>query len=197
MRRFFEADLESFPPGHFRGKRVLELGAGTGAVSICLALLGADVVASDDGALLPLLRRNFALNGCDGERCCAALRWGDDAALFDATRRFDYIVLCDCVAPLYAAGYPALLDTVARRLADDGVLLVAYELRDARDREFFELLRARGFAIERVRNTRLHDDFQSDDIRLFECRRAVADADGADDGNGARQTDAAATSTRH
>jgi predicted RNA methylase len=37
--KYFE-NIDDFPRGFFKGKRVLELGAGTGVVGIALGLLG-------------------------------------------------------------------------------------------------------------------------------------------------------------
>jgi 2-polyprenyl-3-methyl-5-hydroxy-6-metoxy-1,4-benzoquinol methylase len=160
MLKFFESDLENFPLGHWRGKKVLELGSGTGVLSICLALLQADVVATDLEVLLPLMKKNFELNHCDPNRC-KVLRWGDDRAVFGDEEKFDYIILADCIAPLYSEHYPALMDTLERRIAKDGVLLIAHELRSIEDRAFYDLLQSRGWSISRVSNARLHDDFQS------------------------------------
>ncbi|CAM9219147.1 unnamed protein product [Phaeothamnion confervicola] len=48
-----------FPPGYFEGKRILELGSGTGLVGLTAALLGADVIMTDLREALPLLVRNI------------------------------------------------------------------------------------------------------------------------------------------
>ena len=66
-----------------RGKDVLELGAGTGFLSIlCAKHLRASRVAATDGdeGVVEALRENIALNELrDGERVTArVLRWGDD-----------------------------------------------------------------------------------------------------------------------
>lgn len=98
--KFFENDVESFPPGHFRNKKVLELGAGTGAVSVCLAMLQAETYCTDQEILVPLMKRNFQRNHLDSSKC-RALVWGDDEKSFgDLQHQFDYVVLSDCIAPV-------------------------------------------------------------------------------------------------
>lgn len=57
------AFIASAGPPAIGGKRVLELGAGCGLVSVlCAALGAAEVVATDTEDLLPLLRLNLAHN---------------------------------------------------------------------------------------------------------------------------------------
>lgn len=61
------AFLASLGPGALRGKRVVELGAGCGAVSaLCAALGASEVVATDAKDLLPLLTFNLDRNKCQG-----------------------------------------------------------------------------------------------------------------------------------
>lgn len=52
------------------GKRTLELGSGMGLAGMAAAMLGAHVVLTDVGDVLPLLARNVQSN-FDGQRCCA------------------------------------------------------------------------------------------------------------------------------
>eukprot|EP00656_Telonema_subtile_P005863 TRINITY_DN12683_c0_g1_i2.p1 TRINITY_DN12683_c0_g1~~TRINITY_DN12683_c0_g1_i2.p1 ORF type:complete len:222 (+),score=47.44 TRINITY_DN12683_c0_g1_i2:131-796(+) len=47
-------------PGSWQGKRVLELGSGTGLVGLCAAQLGGDVTVTDLPGMCPLLERNAA-----------------------------------------------------------------------------------------------------------------------------------------
>ena len=61
------AELQSV---RFKGKRIIEVGAGTGLVGLLLAKLGASVLFTDQPHALPLLAHNVLQNlsqgGADG-----------------------------------------------------------------------------------------------------------------------------------
>lgn len=66
--------LECLGPSRLRGKRVVELGAGCGLVSVVCSRLGADCVATDLEDNLPLLEDNCTSNGALSFMCCHCLQ---------------------------------------------------------------------------------------------------------------------------
>ena len=82
------------------GKRILELGAGTGAVGLWIAMHypTARVTLTDLAEALPLLRTNTALNGVSDRVRVVELAFGDSAsgaAVLDPTGPFDVVIGSD------------------------------------------------------------------------------------------------------
>jgi predicted nicotinamide N-methyase len=129
-------------PDEWAGRRVLELGAGTGLPGIVAASLGAHVVQTDKHALaLALCERNGARNGAP--RGSLAYRRADWAA-WDVDERFDWIVGADVC---YAEGlHDALRGIFARNLAPGGRVLLTDPFRSASLR-LFEAMEADGWAV--------------------------------------------------
>lgn len=111
--------------GALRGRRVLELGAGTGLPGIVAATLGARVVQTDRHELaLALGRRNAARNGVAAAeyRLADWTAWDDDA-------RYDWILGADV---LYAERlHPHLRRIFDANLAAGGRVLLADPFRSA------------------------------------------------------------------
>eukprot|EP00927_Polykrikos_kofoidii_P021110 TRINITY_DN20100_c0_g1_i1.p1 TRINITY_DN20100_c0_g1~~TRINITY_DN20100_c0_g1_i1.p1 ORF type:complete len:540 (-),score=94.54 TRINITY_DN20100_c0_g1_i1:131-1729(-) len=136
-----------------RGRRVFDLGSGTGLLGIVAAAAGArDVVLTDIAAAMPLLRGNVALNAasCDGRVRVAELRWGaaDAAALAAACSTGDsgcgdglgnLVLACDVVYQLEEETQIELVDTIEALMGAGGTCCVFYQHRGAfvEDSSFF------------------------------------------------------------
>jgi len=97
-----EKDL--FPEGHFAGKRIVELGSGTGLGGIVLALMGADVLLTDRMEVVELLKVNIGLNRASHEQQSLSieaveLEWGstDVSPLLNNKPPVDYILVSECI----------------------------------------------------------------------------------------------------
>ncbi|XP_067894489.1 EEF1A lysine methyltransferase 3-like [Heterodontus francisci] len=95
----------------FTGKKVLELGSGTGIVGILAVLLGGDVTMTDIPEVLKQIDHNVAANipvTSKSRSKVRALLWGTDQHNFPSD--FDYILGSDIVyCPSY---FPALIETL-------------------------------------------------------------------------------------
>ena len=120
------------------GKRIVELGSGSGTVGLVCAALGArKVVITDQPEALTLIRDNVKRNAEQLRGSDVAVlpcTWGDQthiAALLEATGgEFDVVVACEVVYKQSEAVLHALADTQQQLMAQtSGVSLLAYEYR--------------------------------------------------------------------
>lgn len=182
LARHLEVD-DAWPKGSLAGKRVVELGAGTGYCGIVAHKAGAaDVVLTDTGDHLELLRANIALNverrngdgaddaaavaEADGERARTAdgrsmsaseLWWGDD----DAARALgpvDLVLASDVVYD--PSCFKVLVQTLSLllRSAPGAQALVAFQYRQAKELEFFELATDAGLVYHKVPAALMHPE---------------------------------------
>lgn len=134
-------------PELVRGKRVVELGAGTGLVGLVCGALGASEVVLTD--LLPgveLLQKNVALNSAAlGETPIkvAELRWGKEAAkkvMPSGCDGCDVVIGCEVIYQHDDETAQALVEAMRFLVREDGICLMAYEFRDGlmQDAVFFD-----------------------------------------------------------
>ncbi|KAH9326107.1 hypothetical protein KI387_006285, partial [Taxus chinensis] len=130
-----------FSSSKMKGKRVIELGAGCGLAGFGMALLGCDVVATDQIEVLPLLMRNVERNAMRikqansenpfsvsfGSIQVAELDWGNQQHIAAVDPPFDYIIATDVV---YAERLlEPLLQTILSLAGPRTTILLGYELR--------------------------------------------------------------------
>lgn len=113
-------------PGYFQGKRVVELGAGTGLPGMVAAVLGAHVVLTDRPYLLHGLQKNVEANSLTDSVKVKALEWGEDCS--HCSPPVDLVLMSDLLYDLEAM--PQLCDSLLRLSAVGHTqILVAYEMR--------------------------------------------------------------------
>ena len=121
-------------PEVVQGKRVIELGAGSGAVGLACAALGAShVVLTDCSDALPLIHDNVSRNAphLSADVQVRPCLWGDEshvAALIE-DGVYDVVIACEVVYKQNASVLEALVETQRRLLGPRGVALLAYEYR--------------------------------------------------------------------
>ncbi|XP_025048469.1 EEF1A lysine methyltransferase 3 isoform X1 [Alligator sinensis] len=134
----------------FRGKQVIELGAGTGIVGILATLLGGDVTLTDLPLTLEQLRENVARNVPAEHMARAhirALSWGLDHEQFPSG--YDVILGADII--YLRDTYPLLLRTLQHLSGPSSTIYLASKMRQEHGTaEFFETLLPRHFACELV-----------------------------------------------
>ncbi|KAJ7504410.1 putative methyltransferase-domain-containing protein [Mycena galericulata] len=129
--------------------QILELGAGTGIVSIVLGALRPDdhIIATDVESAMPLLRHNIAAN--DSRVEAAVLDW--DEQLPDWVGAFDMIIMAD--VSYNTASFPSLVRTVKGLVnlnEKKPRVVVGYKERDVSERELWAMLDTAGIKLTLV-----------------------------------------------
>ncbi|XP_034624539.1 protein-lysine methyltransferase METTL21D isoform X2 [Trachemys scripta elegans] len=166
--------LERGAPGRaLRRRAVLELGAGTGAVGLMAATLGADVTVTDLEELQDLLNINIEKNKhlVTGSVQAKVLKWGEDVKEFLPAP--DYILMADCI--YYEESLGPLLKTLKDLSGPATCIICCYEQRTMGknpeiERKYFELLQM-DFELEKVPLEKHDEEYRSEDIHILNIRR--------------------------
>ncbi|KAK4443080.1 S-adenosylmethionine-dependent methyltransferase-like protein [Podospora aff. communis PSN243] len=144
-------------PGLIRGKRVLELGAGTGYLGVlCAKYLGAGHVLVSDGSedVINNLPDSFFLNGLQGASCVSPLemRWGHalvgtEEQAWNGGRRVDVLLGADItydesVIPSLVATLEEVVDLFPGVI----IIIAATERNRKTFQSFLDVCERRGFA---------------------------------------------------
>ncbi|XP_061571396.1 protein N-lysine methyltransferase METTL21A [Cololabis saira] len=131
------------------GKRVIELGAGTGLAGIVAVLLGAHVTITDREPALELLSANVRTNlpqHLHESVVVSELTWGERLDRYPSGG-FHLVLGADIV--YLEDTFPALLRTLGHLSSDSTVVLLACRIRYERDTDFLSMLRQQ-FSVEEV-----------------------------------------------
>ncbi|KAG8449186.1 hypothetical protein GDO86_016023 [Hymenochirus boettgeri] len=176
LSKFLESREFNHPGGHLlSGKRVLELGAGTGIVGIMAATLGANVTVTDLEDVQDLMKLNIQCNNHLITGSCQAkvLKWGEKAEEFMPNP--DYILMADCI--YYEESLDPLLKTLKDLSGSNTYIFCCYEQRTMGknpeiENMFFELLKL-DFEFQEVPLEKHDEEYRSEDIHILQiCKKA-------------------------
>ncbi|XP_017557368.1 methyltransferase like 21e [Pygocentrus nattereri] len=151
-------------------KNVIEIGAGTGLVTIVCSLLGAKVTSTDLPDVLSNLRYNVSRNTrghCRYETQVMELSWGQqlEERFPHASCHYDYIMAADVV---YAHPYlDELMETFEHLCSQDTVILWAMRFRLEPENSFVDRFQTR-FHLEELY------DLPSLRIKLYRAQKKVS-----------------------
>lgn len=163
-----------FSPSKLKGKRVIELGAGCGVAGFGMALLGCDVVTTDQKEVLPLLRRNVERNtsmilqsnpDSFGSIKAAELSWGNEDDIRAVGPPFDYIIGTDVVYAEHLL--EPLLQTIFALSGPKTTIMVGYEIRSTSVHEQMLNMWKQNFDLKIVPSSKMDDTYQHPSIQLF------------------------------
>ncbi|XP_040196796.1 EEF1A lysine methyltransferase 3 [Rana temporaria] len=134
---------------NFKGKKIIELGAGTGIVGILLSLLGGNVTLTDLPHTLSQIEKNVSANVPDGSSLnVCALSWGLDQTKFP--QDFDFVIGADIV--YLKETYDHLLQTLQHLCCPTTTIFLSSKMRAEHGTvDFFQDILPKYFNVELVR----------------------------------------------
>ncbi|KAL9642371.1 hypothetical protein ABK040_007369 [Willaertia magna] len=175
LAKYFE-NTRVFPEGFFKGKKVLELGTGTGIIGIVLLTQGAIVHFTDKKELIPLIEKNIFLNcTTSGELPKVDIDkdqykvfeylWGEPNEIVDNTE-YDFIIGCDVIYESKEMWLPLAKALNEQLNNTKGQVIIAHEKRSQKDLSFFPFIQET-YKVEQVPKEWLDPFWQCDAIRVF------------------------------
>ncbi|KAI3896806.1 hypothetical protein MKW98_009659 [Papaver atlanticum] len=165
-----------FCPAKLKGKRVIELGAGCGVAGFGMAMLGCDVVTTDQIEVLPLLMRNVDRNtsrilqshldsSSFGSMKAAELDWGNEEHIKAVEPPFDFIIGTDVVYAEHLLD--PLLQTIFSLSGPKTTILLGYEIRNMVVHEQMLQMWKSNFEVKTVPRAKMDNKYQHPSIHLY------------------------------
>ncbi|KAJ3689086.1 hypothetical protein LUZ61_018250 [Rhynchospora tenuis] len=165
-----------FSPAKIKGKRVIELGAGCGLAGLGMALLGCDVILTDQLEVLPLLARNVDRNkswisqgssdsGSFGSVSVAELDWGNKKQIEAVGPPFDYIIGTDVVYAEHLL--EPLIETILALSGPRTIILIGHEIRSTTVHEQMIEMLKNNFIVRSIPKSKMDIKYQHPSIQLY------------------------------
>lgn len=165
-----------FCPSKLKGKRVIELGAGCGVAGFAMAMLGCNVVTTDQKEVLPLLQRNVERNTSSimqtnlnsdlfGSINVAELDWGNMDHIQALDPPYDYVIGTDVVYSEHLLD--PLLQTICHVSGPRTTIMLGYEIRSTSVHEKMLEMWKSHFDVKTVPKARMDYKYQHPSIQLY------------------------------
>ncbi|XP_077221772.1 S-adenosyl-L-methionine-dependent methyltransferases superfamily protein [Tasmannia lanceolata] len=180
-----------FSIAKLKGKRVIELGAGCGLAGFGMALLGCDVVSTDQIEVLPLLMRNVERNtsrimqanpdsASFGSIEVGELDWGNQDHIKAVDPPFEYIIGTDIVYAEHLL--EPLLQTIFALSGPRSTILLGYEIRSTTVHKQMMDMWKSNFEVKTIPKRKMDDKYQHANIQLFIMSLKETRSRGAENG---------------
>ncbi|KMP00880.1 hypothetical protein CIHG_10322 [Coccidioides immitis H538.4] len=153
------------------GKRIVELGAGSGLVALAVARgckIDSPIYVTDQKPMLPLIEENIILNDLSGSVVAALLDWGDSDALTTLPSHPEVILAADCV--YFEPAFPLLVSTLDGLMGENSVCYFCFKKRRKADLRFIKMAR-KVFEITEVTDGINHVACKHQSIFLYILKR--------------------------
>ncbi|KAI9086626.1 hypothetical protein K1719_031220 [Acacia pycnantha] len=156
----------------FRSKRAVEIGTGCGVAGMGLYLLGlTDIAVTDIAPVMPALKRNLKVNKpvLGKNLKYSTLYWNNSDQIKALNPPFDFVIATDVV--YIEESVAQLVSAMEALLADNGVVLLGYQLRSPEAHKLFWELCEEVFAIDKVPHDHLHPDYAYEETDVYLLRK--------------------------
>ncbi|XP_010481771.1 PREDICTED: protein N-lysine methyltransferase METTL21A-like [Camelina sativa] len=158
----------------FRRRRGVELGTGCGVAVMAFHLLGlTEIVLTDIAPVMPALKHNLKRNKAALGKSLKAsvVYWNNRDQISALNPPFDLVIAADVVYIEESVGQ--LVTAMELLLADDGAVLLGYQIRSPEaDKLFWEMCDV-VFRIEKVPHEHLHHEYAYEETDVYIFRKKV------------------------
>ncbi|KEH39196.1 putative lysine methyltransferase, S-adenosyl-L-methionine-dependent methyltransferase [Medicago truncatula] len=157
---------------NFQSKRAIELGCGCGVAGMGLYLLGlTDIILTDIPPVMPALKKNLKSNKPVLKKNLkySILYWNNKDQINAVNPPFDFVVAADVV--YIEESVPEFVNAMEVLVAEDGVVLLGYQIRSPEAHTVFWEMCGVVFDVEKVPHEDLHPEYAYEEADVFLLRK--------------------------